>query len=238
MRALRIVLVILLVLAGLFVAADRIAVNLAEDEVAKRLKSELDVPASGSASVSIKGFPFLTQVLSKELNTVHAEVSGVTADTGDRQVTLTKVKLDAKDVRTNSSFSSAVARSASGTVHISYADLTRAADDGVEVGYGGKDKSGQGQVKVSAAVHVPVLGRTLERSVYSTVTVENGDTVRLRAESVPDAGVPAAERVIRSKIDFARTVTQLPDGLKLRDVTTTREGIDLAIEGTDIDLAD
>ena len=237
MRALRIVLVIVIVLAGLFVAADRVAVNMAEDEVAQKLMTELDIPSSGSASVSIDGFPFLTQVAGQDLDKVEAELTGMTADAGDRRVTLSKVELTGHDVHLSHGYSSAVASSASGSVHISYADLSRAADEGVRVGYGGKDKSGRSQVKVTASVVVPVIGKTMERSVHSTVSVENGDTVRLHADEVPGSRIPGVEKAVRKKIDFERKIDRLPDGLKLNKVTTTPTGIDVSISGKDVKLA-
>jgi hypothetical protein len=40
MRALRILLIIVVILGGLFVAADRLAVHFAEGEVADRLKTQ------------------------------------------------------------------------------------------------------------------------------------------------------------------------------------------------------
>lgn len=53
--------VVVLVLAGVFVAADRIAVRVAEDRVATRLADQR--PFHGKPSVRIRGFPFLTQAL-------------------------------------------------------------------------------------------------------------------------------------------------------------------------------
>ncbi|MBO8187973.1 LmeA family phospholipid-binding protein [Streptomyces spirodelae] len=237
MRALRILLVILVVLAGLFVAADRVAVNLAEDEVAKKLKGRLGSASSGEPSVSIEGFPFLTQVLAKDLDKVKVEVEGVTATTSDRQVRLSKVSMEARDVKLSNNFGSAVAERATGTVHLSYADLTKAADDGVRVSYGGKSTSGKDQVKVSAAVALPMVGRTLERSVYSTVSVTGGNTVRLHADEVPGSKIPGVEEAIRKKIDFDRTIDRLPEGLKLEKVETTKEGVDVSMSGTDVHLA-
>ncbi|MDJ1135872.1 LmeA family phospholipid-binding protein [Streptomyces iconiensis] len=237
MRALRIWLVILIVLAGLFVAADRVAVNLAEDEVAKKLKTELEVPASGDASVSIDGFPFLTQIASKELDEVNAELTGITAKAGGRQVRLSTIDLSARDVQLKDNFSSAVAADATGTVHISYDDLSKAADDGVRIGWGGKTKSGQGQVKVTAGVVLPLLNRTIERSVYSTVSITGGDTVRLHADEVPGSKIPGLEDAIRKKIDFARQIDKLPSGLKLEKVEATKSGVDLSMSGTDVRLA-
>ncbi|MBO8191192.1 DUF2993 domain-containing protein [Streptomyces oryzae] len=237
MRALRIGLVILVVLAGLFVAADRIAVNLAEDEVAKKLKGQLGSASSGDPSVSIGGFPFLTQIAAKDLDKVTVEVDGVTATAQGRQVRLSKVSMEAEDVKLADNYSSAVADRATGTVHLSYADLSNAADEGVRVSYGGKSTSGKDQVKVTASVALPLVGRAVERSVYSTVSVSGGDTVRLHADSVPGSKVPGVEKAIRKKIDFERQIDQLPEGLKLEKVVATKGGVDVSMAGTHVNLA-
>ncbi|MGP3987729.1 LmeA family phospholipid-binding protein [Streptomyces sp. 3N207] len=237
MRALRIGLVILVVLAGLFVAADRIAVNLAEDEVAKKLKSQLGSTSSSDPSVSIEGFPFLTQIAGKDLDKVTVEVEGVTATASDRQVRLSKINMTAEDVKLSDNYGSAVADRATGTVHLSYADLSKAADDGVRVGYGGKSTSGKDQVKVTASVALPLVGRAIERSVYSTVSVSGGDTVRLHADKVPGSKLPGVEQAIRKKIDFEREIDSLPDGLKLEKVEATKDGVDVSMAGTHVDLA-
>ena len=237
MRALRIGLVVLVVLAGLFVAADRIAVSWAEDEAADRLGSELDLPASTKTSVSIGGFPFLTQAAFGNLDKVDVRVGGITASAGGREVRLTKITMTAEQVAFSHDLSSAVADRVTGSVHISYADLSKAADDGVRVGYGGKSKSGKDQVKVTASVMVPLVDHPIERSVLSTVSVAGGDTVRLHAREVPGSKIPGVEGTIRKKIDFDRRIDQLPQDLELKDVKTTRTGIDLSMKGTDISLA-
>lgn len=54
-------LVLVLALAGVFVAADRIAVAMAENRVAAKLAGQR--PFSGKPSVHIHGFPFLTQAV-------------------------------------------------------------------------------------------------------------------------------------------------------------------------------
>ncbi|GAA2623330.1 DUF2993 domain-containing protein [Streptomyces axinellae] len=237
MRALRIGLVVLVVLAGLFVAADRIAVGMAEDEAADRLKNELDLPASTKASVSIGGFPFLTQAAFGNLDKVSVDVGSITASTGGRQVRLTDITMEAREVAFASDLSSAVADHVTGSVHISYADLSKAADEGVRVGYGGKNKSGKDRVKVTASVMVPLVDHPIERSVLSTVSVAGGDTLRLHAREVPGHKIPGVESTIRRKIDFERRIDQLPEGLKLEKVKTTRTGIDLSMTGSDISLA-
>lgn len=68
MRALRILLIIAVVLGGIFVLVDRLAVNFAEGEVADRLKSTENL--STTPDVSINGFPFLTQIAGGSLDEV------------------------------------------------------------------------------------------------------------------------------------------------------------------------
>ncbi|CAM5227389.1 hypothetical protein SVIOM74S_03023 [Streptomyces violarus] len=81
MRALRILLITVVILGGLFVAADRLAVHFAEGEVADRLKSRENL--STTPDVSINGFPFLTQVAGGELDDVEVGIDGYEAATAD-----------------------------------------------------------------------------------------------------------------------------------------------------------
>lgn len=57
-RSVRILLIVLVILGGLFVGADRLAVGFAEDEAAEKLRTSEGL--SETPDVSIKGFPFLT----------------------------------------------------------------------------------------------------------------------------------------------------------------------------------
>ncbi|MEX2984760.1 DUF2993 domain-containing protein [Streptomyces sp. C36] len=235
MRALRITLIVAIVLGGLFVAADRAAVYIAENQAAEKIRSSQGL--SGTPSVSIKGFPFLTQVAGSELEEVDIKLDGgITANAGDRSIKVSGFDAKLHDVRIDSSFTSAIAGRATGTAHISYEDLTKAtADPGVSVAYGGKDGSGGNQVKVTGTV--PVMGQPVTRSVVSTVTVVNGTTIRVRADEIPAQGIPGLEQAVRAKTDFDRQLTGLPKGLKLDKVVTTPTGVDVTLTGTDVNLA-
>ncbi|MEV0282229.1 DUF2993 domain-containing protein [Streptomyces sp. NPDC050610] len=233
MRGLRILLVIVVVLGILFVAADRVAVYFAENEAAKKIKSSQNL--SETPDVSIKGFPFLTQVADSKLDEVDIDLDGVSASAGGHSIRVTKLKASLHDVKINSSFSSATADNATGSAHISYEDLTKAAEPGVKVSYGGRDKDGKSQVKVSAGVSL--LGRPVERSVLSTVTMVGGNTIRLHADSVPGQEIPGLEGLIRKKIDFDRQIDGLPRGIKLDKITTTEDGMDISVTGSHVELA-
>lgn len=235
MRALRRGLIVLFVLAVLFVAADRLALKLAEDEAAERIKNAKGVSSTADTSVDIKGFPFLTQVFAKEFDQIDADLSGIRAEAGGGSLTVSRVDAQLNDVRIGGNYDSAVASRASGSALVSYEDLTKAAPDGVRVAWGGKDDEGKGRVKVSAGLSLPVLG-DFRRSVTSTVSVTGGDTVKLKADEVPGDGVPGLEDAIRQRIDFAREIAGLPEGLELDRVEATTKGIELSVRGKDVEL--
>ena len=72
-----VLLVLLLVLVGLFVAADRIALGLAEDKAATALQSSQNLPQK--PDVSVEGFPFLTQLLAGNFGEVVVTADDVPA---------------------------------------------------------------------------------------------------------------------------------------------------------------
>jgi hypothetical protein len=229
MRALRILIVIAVVLGGLFVAADRIALNVAESEAAERIK--VQEGTADSTAVSIKGFPFLTQAMDSEFDEVEIKLEGIRTSAAGRPVRIEEMTADLFDVRVAEGYSSATAARAEGTARISYADLTEAADDGVTVAYGQN-----GKVKVSGSVTLPLFGK-ITRSVVSTVSIVGGDTIRVRADKVPGEGIPGLEGEIRKKTDFDRKLGGLPAGLKLENVEAGPDGVVITVTGKDVRLA-
>ncbi|MCM2427066.1 LmeA family phospholipid-binding protein [Streptomyces sp. RKAG337] len=236
MRAARILLIVLVVLGGLFVAADRIAVSVAEDKAAERAQQTQGL--SSKPEISIKGFPFLTQVASDKLDDVRITAHDIQAGTGAERLRIDSFTADLRGVNLSGNYQRAVADTADGSAFITYADLSAAAPPGVTVAYGGESKDGKGRVKVTGSVSgVPVLG-TVKRSVTSVISVEHGDTVRLHADVIPGVGsIPGLDRLIREKIDFTRSLVGLPTGIKVQSVVTTPSGISVAASGTNVVLA-
>ncbi|MFD3495466.1 DUF2993 domain-containing protein [Streptomyces sp. NPDC058690] len=227
MRALRILLIMVVVLGGVFIAVDRAAVYFAESEAEGRV--QISGSTIGSTDISIKGFPFLTQVAGSSLDEVDIELTGIETDAGGRRIRISEMNAELHDVTLADGFSSATAARATGTATVSYEDLTHAADDGVVVQYGGN-----GKVKVTGAVEI--LGRTLERSVTSTVTLVDGHTIRVHADKVPGEGIPGLEGLVRRKTDFEREIGALPNGLKLQRIEPTKNGLEISVTGSDIPL--
>ncbi|MGW6564249.1 LmeA family phospholipid-binding protein [Streptomyces sp. NPDC054975] len=228
MRALRILLIVAVVLGGIFVGADRLAVSYAESEAADRVR--LGPARAGSTEVDIKGFPFLTQVMDKRLDEVDVVLTGVEATAGDRKIRISEMTAALRDVTVNDAFTSARAGTVTGTALISYADLTAAADRDVKIAYGG-----DGKVKVTGGVKV--LGRTITRSVLSSVTLVGGDTIRVRADEVPGEGIPGLESLIRKRTDFDREIGGLPAGMKLDKIEAREDGVAIGVTGSNVALA-
>ncbi|MEV6422346.1 DUF2993 domain-containing protein [Streptomyces sp. NPDC051662] len=247
MRALRILLIFVVIFGGLFVAADRAAVYFAESEVADRVRSSAGL--SSQPDVSIKGFPFLTQVLGTSLDEVEISLDGVNATAAGHAVRVTQVKGELKDVKIDSSFSSAVAGQANGSARISYTDLAKSAPKGATVGYAGAERAAQGQVKVSgpltevlegAGITIPDSVKALlgNRSVtaYSTVTLDGGDTVRLKAATLPELPVPGMDEQVRDVLDYDLKIDGLPSTVKLDKVTAAEDGLHFSGAGSNVSL--
>jgi hypothetical protein len=225
-----------LILAGLFVAADRLAVNLAENEAADRISSAQGLSGVDSASVSIHGFPFLTQVAGRELDDVDVRLRGMTADAGDQQITVTGVDAHLRDVLLGEDYSSATAGEATGEARITYADLNKIAPKGVHVSYAGADRAAKNQVKLT--VGLEVFGRKFElpEPIYSTVRVTGRNQLELRAAHLPGADIPGIDTQLRERIDFGSDVGGLPEGLALDGADVTPKGLAFHLSGHDVAL--
>ncbi|MFJ1732527.1 DUF2993 domain-containing protein [Streptomyces sp. NPDC088254] len=244
MRALRILLVVVVILGGLFVIADRLAVNFAEDETAEKLKANEGLATT--PEVSIKGFPFLTQVAGGELDDVEVGIKDyeATAGTGGEKIRIQDLQANMKGVAFSSDFSSATAADATGSASISYAELLKAAKSepnrvgpGVTARVVGLSDGGNGKIKVT--VEASVLGNKLPQplTVLSSVAVE-GDTVRVHADTLPSfGGVRAAENEVRSITDFQQKIDDLPGGIKLDKVEAAADGVEISVKGSNVRLA-
>lgn len=250
MRALRVILILSVLLGGLFVLVDRLALNFAESEVADRLRTSEGLDET--PDVSIKGFPFLTQLAGGELDDIEVGIKDYEASTGGDggtgTVRIDGLKANMKGVAISSDFSSATAGTASGTAAITYAELLKTAQtepteitSGVTAKVVGLSDGGDGKIKVDVDVDVDatVYGTELSEqvSVLGKITAE-GDTIRVRAESIPSIeGVNLTDSQIREITDFEQKIDGLPGGIKLDGARTGKKGVDLTMRGSNVSLA-
>ncbi|MEU5214067.1 DUF2993 domain-containing protein [Streptomyces sp. NPDC020742] len=231
MRALRVLLIILVIFGGLFVAADRVAVNLVEDQAAEKIRSSQGLDRA--PEVSIKGFPFLTQVAGRSLDEVDADLKGIEARAQGRTLRIDRLSAQFHEVGLTSDYMSVEsAASATGTARISYADLTKAAGGDVKISYGGQ-KNGRSQVKISP--NLPALS-TLD--VTGSISIVGGNTVRLRADGLPTMCrvLPGCESKVRAQTDHDWKLDQLPGNLKLDKVATQADGLSISASGKNVKI--
>ncbi|MYS22605.1 Protein of unknown function [Streptomyces sp. DvalAA-14] len=230
MRVARILLIVVVILGGLFVAADRISVHLAESKAAERAQASEGL--SHKPTVSIEGFPFLTQVAGGKLNDVKITADDIAAADGGAAVRIDSFHADLHGVKLSDSFHSAIADSADGSAFLTYADLSKVAPSGVTVAYGGTDSSGRPLVKLTGTI----LGAKL--SVVSQVSVRGADSIGLHAQDLPKAFTALGlEDQLRQKIDFTFQLTHLPGGIALSEVTPGPDGVSVAATGKHVVLA-
>ncbi|MER6450010.1 DUF2993 domain-containing protein [Streptomyces venezuelae] len=236
MRFLRVVVIVGVVLGALFVGADRWAASYVEDRLADRIQARQGL--AGSSEVEVHGFPFLTQLLSRDLDQVDLRLRGVEITAEGRKTRLSELDASFHGVKLDADYGGGTAARAEGSALITYADLTAASQTGATLSYGGAP----GKVKVTAAVEV--AGKTLTHSVVSTVTLEDapgakgGKIVRVRADQVPGGSVPLVEKLIRKKTDFDRDLgSGLPAGLQLSSLTSDEAGVHLVLGGANVVVA-
>jgi hypothetical protein len=109
-----VVLVVILALGGI---GDQVAKSYAQNDIAKQVQSS---GLSAKPSVSIKGWPFLTQILAHDVKTIDISANNVTTTGGKLPVSFTA---RATGVHLNSSFNGATIDHITGQVTISYQSL-------------------------------------------------------------------------------------------------------------------
>ncbi|WP_328222195.1 LmeA family phospholipid-binding protein [Streptomyces sp. NBC_00310] len=151
----------LVVLASFVALGDRWALLYAEHEAADTLEDRLDLAAA--PEVEIGGFPFLTQLAGKRLDSVRVTVPDVAAD----RVSLAKVSATAHDIRLDAdgltSVRGARVPRLDGDVLLSFADLNR------ELGASQVTFTGDGRDRVRARGTLPVAGRDLRLRAEATI---------------------------------------------------------------------
>lgn len=210
----------LLVVLALLVGADRLSLALTQRAVAAQLQSSGSL--SSRPSVSVRGFPFLTQALSGRYDDVELSASEVTAGGGRLsrlEASLRGVHVPLSDALSGSVSTVPVDRLRA-TVLMSYADITaQLRDRRLSVSASGSF------LRVTGSVSA--LGRTVSASALSSVTL-SGTSVIVTAQRFEVAG-KAADRVLSralgNRLDFVVRIGKLPYGLRLTDVRVAGNGI-------------
>lgn len=224
MKALLVVLVLVL---GLLLVGDRVAVAVVEDRVAAELAAQPEV--TGTPEVDVRGFPFLTQAVGGRYDDVRISLIATPPEQADAvpvDVTLRGVRLPLSDALSGSVSELPVDR-VDGTATLSY-DLLAA-----ELGGDATIEADGEALRIGRTVEV--LGQTFPVTAAGTVALD-GDQLVVDVDRAAGAGLelPGAlvDRV-SDLLDLRYTVPELPFGLQLTGVAPAADGVRVRVEATD-----
>jgi LmeA-like phospholipid-binding len=223
----KVLLVVVAVLLGLALVADRIAVGIAEERVGRELAAQGGL--AGTPEVDIAGFPFLTQALAGRYDDVRISLSaeqlgqpeGTRAD-----VALHGVRVPLSDVLAGSVEQVPIDR-IDGTATLSYALLS------AQLGADTTLRREGNALRITRTVEL--LGQRLPLTAVGQATLDGSELV-LDVETAEGAGVALPGFLVAQAsdlLDLRYAVPALPFGLRLTSVTPAEDGVVVGVEATD-----
>lgn len=216
-RGLIIFLVTLVVLAVLFVIADRVAVRYADNKFASQVQTQGGL--SNKPTVNIEGFPFLTQLAARKFNEV--KISAATEKAGP--VVIENLHATMHDMKLINGFSSAQVGSLNGTGLITFGSLAKAADvPGLKI-----------SALNSTEAKVTIDLGFISGSGVAKVTKAGANKINIAV--VNAGGIPLS--ALGGLNNMTITIPGLPMGLDVQSVTMTQQGILVHITGHNVTLS-
>ena len=214
-RKVLILTIALLVIVGLLFGLDRAAAAYTANRIATTLQNE-GFPVR--PNVSVEGFPFLTQLISRHLQGVE-----VTAPRYPIGSVTASIHVHAQDITLDSGYESGTIAQVTGTGLVPFASLARmpglAAVPGLLI-------SGDGPHMVKLSANLGVFAA----SAIARVTQTAGNELSLRI--VSSSGVPAA--LLAPIRDLILRIPALPLGLTVQSVRVSPRGVVIGVAGSDV----
>lgn len=216
----------LAVVLALLVGADFAARAVAENVAANQFQQQGHL--STKPDVTIEGFPFLTQVIAKDISDVHVGISNLQ----EGPVTFTSINAVATGIRLNSyAFQSGTIGQISGTALISFASLGNTLTSefgglGQLLNGAGLDLTAAGPNEVKASLNLVV---TTGSATWRITRVASNE---LNISLVSSNGLPSA--LLGNLQSKNITIPALPLGLTLDSLSVTPAGIVGNISGSNV----
>lgn len=214
-RKVLILIIVLLVMAGLLFGLDRAAAAYTASRIATTLQKE-GFPVR--PNVSVEGFPFLPQLISRQLQGV--EVTAARFPVGS---VTASIDVHAQHITLDSGYQSGTIAQVTGAGLIPFASLARlpalAAVPGLQI-----SSDGPHMVKLSANLQV------FAASAIARVTQTARNQISLRL--VSSSGVPAA--LLAPLRDLALQIPALPLGLTVQSVRVSPHGVVIGVTGHNV----
>ncbi len=221
------VVVLLVLLLGLAVVADRVAVGIAEDRVAQELAAQGGL--QGTPEVDVTGFPFLNQAVAGRYDDVRIALSA--DQLGQPEGTRADVALRGVRVPLASVLSGSVRQvpidRVEGTVTLSYGLLSAQLGGDTTL-----RREGDG-LRITKTVEL--LGQTIPLTAAGTASLDGNDLI-IDVANAAGAGVDIPGFLVdqvSDLLDLRYAVPVLPFGLRLTSVTPADDGVVVGLEATD-----
>lgn len=200
--------------------------QLAERIVTGRAEASLVARGVSDPQLEVGGFPFLTQLARGEFGKVTLTAPSVRVGPGSAR----RIRAVGTGVGRPSAGRVSVQRlTASGIV--AYDDVLHNA---------GLDRlrlEPEGPRRVRLSGDVDVLGRTVTVSVLSRVRLR-ARTLDLVPDRVQAAGLPATVSAgLTDRLRLSYRIPELPEGLRVREVTAVRQGFQVLVTGEGLELS-
>lgn len=229
MRRSSCLLLALLVLGVLLLGLDRAAVW-ASERLARSGAASL---GAEGAQVDVRGFPFLTQLVTGDLDRVSFSARAATSD----GVRLQDVVGDLREVRPTS-WSSARAGSLAVAGTVPFAEMEERAELSPGALSAGPSADGGGPA-VQVRDTVELLGQDVQVLVVADVTIDGAELVVVPREVEVD-GADVGESlldVVRERFTQRVAGPALPSGVTLSAVRVVEGGLRVDATGTDVELS-
>ena len=216
-------LVVILAILGI---GDQVAKAYAQNDIATQIQS---AGLSAKPSVSIKGWPFLTQILAHDVKTIDISANNVTTTGGKLPVSFTAT---ATGVHLNSSFNGATIDHISGQVTITYQSLDSYL--GNSIGIAGLSSisispdpaKGPNAVTANAA-GIASVDATVTKTAANQITIKFGQLGGLASLLGGSGSIP----------DQVIDIPKLPLGLVVGTPEVTSQGIVIPASGSNTTLS-
>ena len=216
--------IFLVVLVLLVIGADRGAMYAAQSAISKQLAASYDLDPA--PTVTIHGFPFLTQAISGTYDEIDVSMAEVIRD--DMQVKNVKAKLYGVHAPLSEVISNArsiTAARADGTAVVPYDILKKRLPDGFTVKPDGTNLQLSGKAR-ALGISVPVKA-TVKLKVGLEGLVAKPSKITVAGGRVPGS-------VVANQIGFVVPIQDLPMHLRIQDVHVRPDGIQVAASADDV----
>jgi hypothetical protein len=235
--------VVLLILVGLVVAADRIVEKVAEQRLVAAVTDEAKARGvtADSTDVTIGGFPFLTQVLRGRYDEITIDMRN--AHSGDlrvEQLLVTATGVDADTADLLNGTPKATADRVTGTAVIDYDALPKLLD------YAGVGVRGATFARASDGVRVrgtvTLAGQTVPLAATAKFTVKDGK-LSVKVSEAQIEGVTLSPALqgpldrLQARMSFPVDLPTMPFGMKLDSVRAQENGLAVTVTAHNVPIA-